>query len=127
MASYTYTEPQGLRTIAAPGEATAAARAAARADALLQQGDDFAAAGELDLALDRYDRADVIRPGDPETTLRIATVLDKSLRPMEAVIRYRLFLHQLELETIAARGDAAAQMADAIARAQQRILILDRR
>lgn len=127
VSAYTYREPQGLRTIAAPFDATAAGRAAARAEALLQQGDDFAAAGDLALALDRYDRADVIRPGDAATSLRIATVLDKSLRPFEASIRYQMFIHQMELELIDARGDAAAKLADAIARAQQRILVLDRR
>jgi len=57
---------------------------------------------------------------------RIATVLDKELRPIEALIQYRLFLHQLELENIEARGDAAAKMADAIARARERIIVLEK-
>jgi hypothetical protein len=127
VSSYTYREPNGFRMVASPADATLAGRAAAQADALLRQGDEFAAAGRLDLALDRYDRSDVIRPGDPETTLRIATTLDKQLRPIEAVLRYQLFLHQLELEKIGARGEAAARLAEAIALAQQRIIVLDRR
>jgi hypothetical protein len=83
-------------------------------------------ANRLDLALARYDQADILRPGHPETTLRIATTLDKQLRPVEALIRYRLFLHQLELEKIEAQGDAAAKLAEAIALAQQRIIVLEK-
>ena len=127
VSSYTYREAQGFRTVNATADATLAGRGSAQADALLVQGDEYAAAGRLDLALDRYDRADVIRPNHPETTLRIASSLDKQLRPIEAVLRYKLFIHQLELEKIAARGDAAAKMAEAIALAQQRIIVLDRR
>jgi tetratricopeptide (TPR) repeat protein len=125
--NYTYREPQGFRTVSSPAEATLAGRAAAQADALLRQGDEFAAAGSLDLALDSYDRADVIRPGHPDTNLRIASALEKQLRPIEAIIRYQLFIHQLEMEKIAARGEAAARLAEAIALAQQRIIILERR
>ena len=113
--------------VASPADATPAARAAAQADALLRQGDEYAAAGRLDLALDRYDRADVIRPGDSETTLRIASTLDKSLRPIEAIMRYQLFIHQMELEKINARGEAAAKIAEAIARAHERIIVLEQR
>jgi tetratricopeptide (TPR) repeat protein len=125
--SYTYREPQGFRTVATPADATAAGRAAALADALVREGDDYAARGDLERALDRYDRADVLRANHPETTLRIASTLDKQLRPLEAVMRYQLFIHQLELEKIHARGEAAARMAEAIALAQQRIIVLDRR
>lgn len=125
--SYTYREAQGFRMVSNQADATLAGRAAAQADALLAQGDEYAAAGRLDLALDRYDRADVIRPNHAETTLRIASTLDKQLRPIEATLRYQLFIHQMELEKIAARGDAAAKMAEAIALAQQRIIVLDRR
>jgi alkylation response protein AidB-like acyl-CoA dehydrogenase len=57
----------------------------------------------------------------------MATSLDKLLRPIEASLRYRLFLHQLELEKIAAVGSANAKLAEAIAYAQQRIVVLDRR
>jgi tetratricopeptide (TPR) repeat protein len=127
VSSYTYREAQGFRTVSNQADATQAGRASAQAEALLVQGDEYAAAGRLDLALDRYDRADVIRPNHAETTLRIASTLDKSLRPVEAILRYQLFIHQMELEKIAARGDAAAKMAEAIALAQQRIIVLDRR
>ena len=92
-------------TVSTPADATLAGQAAARAEALLREGDEYAAAGRLDLALERYDRADVIRPGNAETTLRIASTLDKQLRPMEAALQYRLFLHRLELEQIEARGE----------------------
>jgi tetratricopeptide (TPR) repeat protein len=125
--SYTYREPQGLRTVTSRADETAAGRAAAQADALLRQGDDYVTAGDLSRALDRYDRADILRPGHAETTLRIARTLDKSLRPLEAAMRYRLFIHQLELERIHAHGDAAAKIAEAITRAQERIIVLERR
>jgi tetratricopeptide (TPR) repeat protein len=124
--SYTYREPQGLRVVVSPADATRAGRLAVQADALLDQGDDFALRGDFDGALNRYDRADLLRPNHPETTLRIATALDKQLRPVEALIRYRLFLHQLELERIGAYGDAYAKLADAIAQARQRVIILER-
>ncbi|MEX0911788.1 MAG: hypothetical protein WD737_03305 [Gemmatimonadota bacterium] len=125
VANYTYREPQGFRSVSDPADATLAGRAEARAAALLQQGDEYAAAGRLDLALDRYDRADVIRPGDSETTLRIAAALDKQLRPIEAILRYQLFIHQMELEKIEARGVVAANIAEAIARARERVIILE--
>jgi tetratricopeptide (TPR) repeat protein len=127
VAGYTYREPQGFRMVSSPADATLAGRAAAQADALLRRGDEYAAAGRLDLALESYDRADVIRPGHADTNLRLASTLDKALRPMEAVLRYQLFIHQLEIEKIQARGEAAARMAEAIALAQQRIIVLDRR
>ncbi|HET8656581.1 MAG TPA: hypothetical protein VFL93_13760 [Longimicrobiaceae bacterium] len=127
VAAYTYREAQGLRTVTRPQEATLAGAAAARADALLRQGDQYAAAGRLDLALAQYDRADILRPDDPQTTLRIATTLDKSLRPVEAALRYRLFIHQMELEKINAEGDAAAKIAGAIASAHERIITLEKR
>jgi tetratricopeptide (TPR) repeat protein len=127
VASYTYREAQGFRTVATAADATPAGRAAAQADALLRQGDEYAAAGRLDLALERYDQADVLRSGHPETTLRIASTLDKSLRPIEAILRYQLFIHQMELERIRARGEAAARIAEAIALAHQRIIVLERR
>jgi tetratricopeptide (TPR) repeat protein len=125
--SYTYREPQGLRTVATPADATFQGRAAAQADALLRQGDEYAVAGDLARALDRYDRADILRPEHPQTTLRIARTLDKQLRPVEALMRYQRFIHQMELEKIDARGDAAAKMAEAIAQARQRIIVLEKR
>lgn len=121
-----YREAQGVRLVERPGDATADGRAAALGDALVREGDSYAAAGDLAAALDRYDRASVLRPNDSAVEYRIATVLDKSLRPVEAAVRYRLFLHKLELERIGAEGDANAKLADAIARAQQRIIVLDR-
>jgi hypothetical protein len=127
VASYTYSEPQGFRTVSTMQDATFAGRAAAQAEALLRQGDEYAAAGDLALALGRYDQADVLNQGNAQTTLRIATTLDKQLRPIEAIMRYQLFIHQLEIEKIQARGEAAARMAEAIALARERIIVLDRR
>lgn len=124
--NYAYQESQGMRLVSSPEDATTEGRAEALADALLREGDDLAARGDLDRALDRYDRADVIRPGDPMTSYRIASALDKQLRPIEALIQYRLFLHQLELERIEARGVAAGRLADAIAEARERVIILER-
>lgn len=126
VASWAYREPQGLRLVASAADATPEAQARARAGALRREGDDFALAGDFQRALDRYDRADVIAPGDPETTLRIARALDKQLRPYEAAIRYRLFLHQLEIEKIRAYGEVYAGMAAAAAEARSRILVLER-
>jgi hypothetical protein len=123
--SITYREPQGLRLVSSPADAAPEARARARAAVLLREGDEFAAAGDFVRALDRYDRADVIAPG-PETSLRIARALDKQLRPREAEIQYRLFLHQLELERIRARGEAYAHLAAAVAEARDRIVVLER-
>lgn len=127
VASYTYREPHGFRTVATAADATSAGRAAAQADAMLRAGDDYAAAGDLARALDRYDRADILRPGHPETNLRIAATLDKQLRPYEAVLRYRMFIHQMELERLRAEGEVAARIAEAIARAHERIVVIERR
>lgn len=124
--AYSYREPQGIRLVSSPAQATTEGRAAALADMLIRQGDELAAAGALDEALDRYDRASIVAPASPELDYKIATVLDKALRPVEALIRYQLFLHRLEIEKIQARGQAYAYLADAIARAQQRIIILER-
>lgn len=125
--SFTYREPQGFRTVATPADATYQGRADAQAEALLVQGDEYALAGRLDLALERYDQADILRPGHPETTLRIARTLDKALRPVEAVLRYRMFIHQMELERLRAEGEVAAGIAEAIARAHERIVVIERR
>jgi hypothetical protein len=123
----TYREHQGYRTVSSPADATLRGTAAARAEALLREGDEHAARGDLAAALDRYDRADVLRGDDPETTLRIARTLDKALRPYEAQLRYRMFLHQMELERIRVTGEAYARWAAAIAEARDRIVVLDRR
>ncbi|MEN8376833.1 MAG: hypothetical protein ABFS34_15500, partial [Gemmatimonadota bacterium] len=124
--AYSYRESSGVRLVDAPEDATVDGRARARADALVAEGDELVAAGDLDRALARYDQADVLAQGDPGITYRIATLLDKQLRPIEALIQYQLFLHQLELERIDAEGRAAAHFADAIAHAQQRIIVLER-
>lgn len=125
--SFTYREPNGFRTVSSPSDATLPGRAAAQAEALLLQGDEHVAAGRLDLALERYDQADIIRPDHPVTTLRIARTLDKALRPVEAILRYRMFVHQMEMERLRAEGEAAAGIAEAIARAHERIVVLERR
>lgn len=98
-----------------------------QADQLLREGDAYTAANALDLALARYDQADILRPGHAETSLRIARVLDKQLRPVEAIMRYQLFIHQMELEKIHAHGEVAAGIAEAIARARERVVVLEKR
>jgi tetratricopeptide (TPR) repeat protein len=125
--SYSYNEAQGIRVVSTPGDATTAGRARALADMMIREGDDYAARGQFELALNRYDRAHVLDPADPEVTFRVATTLDKMLRPIEAEIQYRLFLHQLELERIRATGDIYARMAEAMIYARERLVVLDRR
>lgn len=125
--SLAYREPQGVRLVASAADARPEGVARARAEALLREGDELALVGRFTEALDRYDRADVVRPENPETTLRIARALDKLLRPQEAALRYRLFLHQLELEKIRAQGEAYAHLAAAMVEARERIVVLERR
>lgn len=126
VASYSYSEAQGVRLVASPQDAMTAGRASSLAEMLLREGDDLVARGEFDLALNRYDRAEVLRPGDAQIDYRIATVLDKQLRPIEALLRYRLFLHRLEIEKIQAVGEAYGHLASAIAHARERVIVLDR-
>jgi hypothetical protein len=121
-----YREPQGVRLVQRPEDATLAGRARATADALIREGDAFVAAGDRAAALDRYDRALVLRADDAMLQYRVATLLDQQLRPVEALMRYQRFLQQLELQRIDAVGSANAKLAEAIARAQQRILVLER-
>ncbi|MBW3553287.1 MAG: hypothetical protein KY466_07250 [Gemmatimonadetes bacterium] len=125
--SYSYREAQGVRVVSRPEDATTDGRAVAMADMLVREGDDYVARGEFDMALNRYDRAHVLKPADPSITYRIATTLDKQLRPIEALIQYRLFLHQMELEKIEAVGDAYAKLATAIAYAKERVVVIERR
>ena len=125
VASLTYREPQGLRTVSAPSDVGAAN--VARALALTREGDAMAAAGDFIAALERYDRASVVNRADAELQYKIATSLEKLLRPREAELRYRLFLHQLELETIEAHGNANAKLAGAMMQARERIVVLERR
>src|SRR5690606_38954493 len=86
VASYSYNEAQGVRLVSSPADATTAGRASALADMLLREGDDYVARGEFDMALNRYDRAQVLRPSDAEIDYRIATLLDQQLRPVEAPV-----------------------------------------
>ncbi|HUG41720.1 MAG TPA: hypothetical protein VMM12_14620 [Longimicrobiales bacterium] len=125
--SYSYREAQGVRVVSRPQDATTDGRAVALADMLVREGDDYIARGEFVMALDRYDRAHVLKPADPSITYRVATTLDKQLRPIEALIQYQLFLHQMELEKIEAYGDAYAKLATAIAYAKERVIVLERR
>jgi len=126
VAAYSYNEAQGVRLVADAADATTAGRASSLAEMLLREGDDYVARGEFDMALNRYDRAQVLRPNDPQVDYRIATVLDKQLRPIEALIRYQLFLHRLEIEKIQATGEAYGHLASAIAHAKERIIVLER-
>jgi tetratricopeptide (TPR) repeat protein len=123
---YTYRETQGFRSVTAPADATARGRAEAQAAALLEEGDRAVASGNVNRALDLFDRADILRPNHADTQLRIARILEQQQRPLEAAMRYRLFIHHLEIDRIRARGEAAARMAEAIALAQQRIIVLER-
>ncbi|CAN5822171.1 hypothetical protein BH23GEM9_BH23GEM9_24400 [soil metagenome] len=126
VSSYSYNEAQGVRLVGNPGDATTAGRAAALAETLIREGDDYVARGQFDMALNRYDRAHVLRPDDAQVEYRIATVLDKQLRPIEALIRYQLFLHRLEIEKIRAVGEAYGHLATAIAHARERVIVLER-
>lgn len=96
------------------------------ADQLLKEGNDLLAANDLDGALNRFDRASVLRPDDKEVEYRIARLLDLQLRPKEALMRYQRFMNGLEIDKIKAQGDASAKMAEAIALAQQRIVVLEK-
>lgn len=125
VASITYREPQGLRTVSSAADANDANRA--RAAALVKEGDALAAAGDFTSALDRYDRASVVTQADAELQYKMASSLDKLLRPIEADLRYKMFLNQLEIQKIDAVGNANAKMADAIARARERIIVLEKR
>jgi hypothetical protein len=126
VAAYSYHEAAGVRVVSSAEQATTDGRASAMADMMLREGDDLTARGDFDAALDRYDRAQILRPADPRIDYRIATVLDKALRPIEAQIRYELFLHRLEIEKIDAHGRAYGNLADAIAQARQRVIVLEK-
>ena len=125
VASFTYREPQGLRTVSTAADVSDANRI--RAVALVKEGDAMAAAGDFTSALERYDRASVVDQADPMLQYKMATSLDKLLRPREAELRYLLFLHRLELEKIEAAGNANAKLADAIVQARQRLIVLEKR
>lgn len=118
--------PQGIMVVSRPQDASAQALARQQAEALVREGDDLVAANDLAGALNRYDRASVLDPQQPEIEYKAARLLDLQLRPQEALMRYQRFLLSLDIERIKAQGDAAAKMAEAIALAQQRIVILER-
>ena len=126
VASYAYSEPAGIRIVQKAADASSAAQATATGNALVQQGDQLVASGNANLALARYDQASVLLPNDAMLQYKIATLLDQQLRPIEAVMRYQRFLHQLELERITAVGDAYAKQAEAIAHAKERIIVLEK-
>ena len=67
VASYSYREAQGIRLVAEARDAGLEGRATSLADMLIREGDDLVARGDLDAALDRYDRASVLR-ADPSST-----------------------------------------------------------
>ena len=117
----------GLQFVTTSSDTTADSRTRAIAHALVREGDDYVAAGDRDRALERYDRALVLRSDDALLNYKVATLLDQQLRPVEALMRYQRFLLQIELQRIEAQGTQNAKLAEAIALAQQRVLVLDRR
>ncbi|MCU0616399.1 MAG: tetratricopeptide repeat protein [Gemmatimonadaceae bacterium] len=117
----------GLRVESRPQDTTRSARTVALAQALIREGDDFVAAGDRTRALERYDRALVLAPDEPLLNYKVGQLLDQQLRPVEALMRYQKFLLSLELQRIDAVGTQNAKLAEAIALAQQRIVVLDRR
>ncbi|MES2523629.1 MAG: hypothetical protein V4617_13070 [Gemmatimonadota bacterium] len=116
----------GVYTEATPGDTTATARSRALADGLIREGDDYIAAGDRVRALERYDRALVMRADDAMLNYKVAQLLDQQLRPVEAVMRYQKFLLQMDLQRIDALGTQNAKLAEAIALAQQRVIVLER-
>ena len=118
--------PQGITVVSRPQEMGAAAQSKAAADALMREGDELVAANDLDGALNRYDRASVLDPEAADPQYKAARLLDLQLRPQEALMRYQRFLLSLEIERIQVQGDANAKLAEAIALAQQRIVVLEK-
>jgi tetratricopeptide (TPR) repeat protein len=118
--------PQGIMVASRTQDQGEAAQARMAAAALIREGDDLVAANDLDGALNRYDRASVLDPEAADPQFKAARLLDLQLRPQEALMRYQRFLLSLEIERIRAQGDASAKMAEAIALAQQRIVVLEK-
>jgi hypothetical protein len=118
--------PQGIAVTSRPQDAGALAEAKSAAAALVREGDDLVASNDMDGALNRYDRASVLDPDAADPQFKAARLLDLQLRPQEALMRYQRFLLSLEVERIRAQGDANARMAEAIALAQQRIVVLEK-
>ncbi len=125
--SVSWRERSGLRVVSSAADTSAVARSRAMADAMIREGDDFVVAGDRARALERYDRALVLRSDDALLNYKVAQLLEQQLRPVEALMRYQKFLQQLELQRIDAVGSQNAKLAEAIALAQQRIVVLDRR
>jgi tetratricopeptide (TPR) repeat protein len=118
--------PQGILVASRPQDATALSQAKEAAAALIREGDDLVASNDLAGALNRYDRASVLDPEAGEVQYKAARLLDLQLRPQEALMRYQRFLLSMDIERIRAQGEASAKMAEAIAMAQQRIVILQK-
>lgn len=118
--------PQGIMVVSRASEMGDLAQAKAAAAALVREGDDLVMSNDMDGALNRYDRASVLDPDASETQYKAARLLDLQLRPQEALMRYQRFLLSLDIERIQAHGEANAKMAEAIAMAQQRIVILEK-
>lgn len=118
--------PQGIMVVSRPQDASQQAQARATAEALVREGDDLVASNDLAGALNRYDRASVLDPDAPEIEYKAARLLDLQMRPQEALMRYQRFLLSMDIERIRAQGEASARMAEAIALAQQRIVVLER-
>jgi len=116
----------GPGAVATPAAGSPEAQSRRLADQLVTEGTDLLAANDLDGALNRFDRATVLRPEDKELQFRVARLLDLQMRPKEALMRYQRFLNGLEIEKIQAQGEASAKMAEAIAMAQQRIVVLEK-
>jgi tetratricopeptide (TPR) repeat protein len=113
--------------VAERAESPAFADAASEGRALLKQGDELAGFGRFDDALDRYNRAGLLIPNEPLVDFKVARLLDLQMQPLEAKMRYQRFLQQLDLERIRVQGEANAALAEAIAIAQQRLVVLDKR
>ena len=118
--------PQGIMVASRTSDMGDLAQAKAAAAALVREGDDLVMSNDMDGALNRYDRASVLDPDASETQYKAARLLDLQLRPQEALMRYQRFLLSLDIERIQAHGEANAKMAEAIAMAQQRIVILEK-
>jgi tetratricopeptide (TPR) repeat protein len=112
------------QSVPLPGDVSDEARR--NASLLIKEGDDLVLANDLDGALNRYDRASVLDPQAVEVQYKAARLLDLQMRPKEALMRYKRFLHGLEIEKISAQGDANAKLAEAIALAQQRVVVLEK-
>ncbi len=76
VASYTYREPTGLRSVTNAVDATTAGRHRAMAQSLLKDGDDLVAAGRLYEALDKYVAAEILDPHNPDISGRIGRMMN---------------------------------------------------